>query len=479
MTPDAPPPPAGAPAAPGPVLIVEDSPVQVEMLRRVVEGAGYEVMLAGDGAAALALARARRPAAVVSDVNMPVMDGYELCRRLHGEAGLADVPVILLTSLADTGDVIRGLNAGADCYVTKPYDETLLLASLRSQIDVPPTTSGADAGHPMRLRIGDDVHEVQARDARQLVGLLVSTYESAVYQNRQLRSVQERLLAANRELEDSNRTLEAAYAELRETQSRLVQSAKMASLGELVAGVAHEINNPLAFVLNHHATVSRALVQIEAEARPHLSPERVRLLDKARERLSDMAGGLERIRDLVVKLRTFSRLDAGEIRTIDVEEAIESVLTLLQHRLRERIRVTRRFGPQCSLDCYPGPFNQVVMNLLANAVDAIDAAAREGECEGEIAITTFQDEEMMHIEIADNGKGMSDAVRERIFEPFFTTKGVGEGTGLGLSISFGIVRQHGGTLEAFSEEGVGTRMLVRLPLRQTAPGAATNTGAET
>lgn len=464
-----------APVAPGPVLIVEDSPVQAEMLRRIVEGAGYEVLLAGDGAAALALARLRRPAAVVSDVNMPVMDGYELCRRLHGEAGLADVPVILLTSLADTGDVIRGLNAGADCYVTKPFDEALLLASLRSQIEAPQAVPG-DGGHgPMQLRIGDDVHPVTPRDARQLVGLLVSTYESAVYQNRLLRNTQDRLLAANRELEDSNRTLEAAYAELRETQSRLVQAAKMASLGELVAGVAHEINNPLAFVLNHHATVSRALVQVEEEARPHLTPERARLLDKAGERLADMAGGLERIRDLVVKLRTFSRLDAGEIRTIDVEEAIESVLTLLQHRLRDRIRVTRRFGAQCSLDCYPGPFNQVVMNLLANAVDAIDAAARDGE----ITITTMQDEAMMRIEIADNGKGMPDAVRERIFEPFFTTKAVGEGTGLGLSISFGIVRQHGGTLEAFSEEGVGTRMVVRLPLRQTVPTAATNTGAQT
>ncbi|AYH42099.1 response regulator [Azoarcus sp. DN11] len=466
---------ANAPAALGAVLIVEDSPVQAEMLRRVVEGAGYAVLSAGDGATALTLARQHRPAAVVSDVSMPVMDGYELCRRLHDEEGLAGIPVVLLTSLADTDDVIRGLNAGADCYVTKPYDEALLLASLRAQIEAPPSPSCAGGCPPMRLRLGDAVHEVRPRDARQLVGLLVSTYESAVHQNRELRRMQERLLAANRELEASNRTLEAAYAELRETQSRLVQSAKMASLGELVAGVAHEINNPLAFVLNHHATVSRALVQVEAEARPHLSPERARLLDKAEERLADMAGGLERIRDLVVKLRTFSRLDAGEIRTIDVEEAIDAVLTLLQHRIRDRIRVTRCSGPAHGLDCYPGPFNQVLMNLLANAIDALDAAAGGGE----ITITTFQDEEMMSIEVADNGKGMSEAVRERIFEPFFTTKGVGEGTGLGLSISFGIVRQHGGTLEAFSEEGAGTRMVVRLPLRQTAPRAATNTGAQT
>ncbi|WP_407279522.1 response regulator [Aromatoleum evansii] len=466
---------ADVPLAPAPVLIVEDSAVQAEMLRRVVEGAGYAVLSAGDGATALALARAQRPAAVVSDVSMPVMDGYELCRHLHDDEALAGIPVILLTSLAATDDVIRGLNAGADCYVTKPYDEAVLLASLRAQIEAPPSPSCAGACPPMRLRLGDDEHELRPRDARQLVGLLVSTYESAVHQNRELRRTQERLLDANRELEASNRTLEAAYAELRETQSRLVQSAKMASLGELVAGVAHEINNPLAFVLNHHATVSRALVQVEAEARPQLSPERARLLDKARERLADMAGGLERMRDLVVKLRTFSRLDAGEIRTIDVEEAIDAVLTLLQHRLHDRIRVTRRGVPQRGLDCYPGPLNQVLMNLLANAIDAIDPAAGDGE----ITITTLEDEDMMRIEIADNGKGMCERVRERIFEPFFTTKPVGAGTGLGLSISFGIVRQHGGTLEAFSEEGVGTRMVVRLPLRQNGPTAATNTGGAT
>lgn len=454
-----------------PILVVEDSPVQAEMLRRSIERAGYEVLLADNGVAALELAATRPPAAVVSDVNMPVMDGFELCRRLRSQPRFGEVPVILLTSLGDMQDVIRGLNAGADCYVTKPYDEGLLLTSLRTLIEAPSATGNAGKCDRMQVRIGDRVEEVAPRDARQLVGLLVSTYESAVLQNRELRRTQENLLDANRELAASNRTLEAAYAKLGETQSQLVQSAKMASLGELVAGVAHEINNPLAFVLNHHATVSRAFAQLMPDLRVRLSPERERLLDKGLTRLAEMASGLERIRDLVVKLRTFSRLDAGEIRKVDIEEAVDAVLALLHHRLGDRIRVLRHFGPRRLLDCYPGPLNQVLMNLLANAIDAI-------EDKGEIAITTLEDGEMLRIEISDTGKGMSQEVRERIFEPFFTTKTVGQGTGLGLSISFGIVRQHGGSLEAFSKEGAGTRMVVRVPLVQTPANPATKPGIQ-
>lgn len=454
------------------VLIAEDSPVQAEMLRRTIERAGYEAMLAGDGAEALALALQKRPAAVISDINMPVMNGFELCRRLKALPGLGDVPVILLTSLDNVQDVIAGLNAGADCYVTKPYDEDLLVASLRGQIETPADEPAGEKCVPMLVPVGEKIELVSPRNARQLIGLLVSTYESAVLQNRALRSTQESLVAANRELAASNHTLETAYADLRETQSRLVQSAKMASLGELVAGVAHEINNPLAFVLNHHATVSRAIGLLAPEIRPQLAPERLRLFDKGQVRLAEMATGLERIRDLVVKLRIFSRSDAGAIRQVDIGEAIDAVLTLLRHRTDNRIRITCQIGPQRLFDCYPGPFNQVLLNLLANAVDAIEG-------EGEITINTAQDGEMMRIEVADSGKGMAEAVRERIFEPFFTTKEVGQGTGLGLSIAFATVREHGGTLEAFSAEGVGTRMVVKAPIRQHVESRSSSTSTET
>lgn len=447
----------GTTPAPPAVLIVEDSRVQAELLRRLIADAGYTVQLAGNGAEGLALAAAQPPAAVVSDVNMPVMDGFAMCQAMRQQPALATLPVILLTSLADTQDVIRGLNAGADCYVTKPYDEGLLLACLQALLAQPPATRQAESRTPMPVSVGGQLHRVTPRNPQQVLNLLVSTYESAVLQNRELRLTQERLLALNEQLAASNRTLEAAYKELRETQSQLVQSAKMASLGQLVAGVAHEINNPLAFVMNHQDTVARALTKVAGEAATQLSADGAQQLHKAQSRLGDMSGGLERIRDLVLKLRTFSRLDEGQIKQINIDEAIDSVLTLLQYRLGTRIRVIRRFGAVKQLDCYPGPLNQVLMNLLANAIDAIDG-------EGEITITTAAEDGLLRIAIADTGQGMPEAVRERIFEPFFTTKPVGQGTGLGLSISFGIIRDHGGTLKAFSKEGEGTQMIIHLPL---------------
>jgi two-component system NtrC family sensor kinase len=441
------------------ILIVEDSLIQKELLRRIIEDAGYAVQVAANGAEGLALASAHPPAVVVTDVNMPVMDGYEMCQAMREQRALETLPVILLTSLSDTQDVIRGLNAGADCYVTKPYDKALLLACIQSLLTQPRAERRPVDSKPMQVSLGGQIHLVTPRDNQQVLNLLVSTYESAVLQNRELCKTQETLLGLNEELATSNKTLEVAYEELRETQSQLVQSAKMASLGQLVAGVAHEINNPLAFVLNHQATVVRALNRVAGEAVPHLSEEGLQQLNKALARLTDMAPGLERIRDLVLNLRTFSRLDEGEIKRVDIDEAIESVLVLLQYRLGTRIRVNREFGAVKHIDCYPGPLNQVMMNLLANAIDAIDG-------EGELTISTDQEGEMLRIVIADNGKGMPDAVRERIFEPFFTTKPVGQGTGLGLSISFGIIRKHGGTLEALSMLGKGTRMVIRIPLER-------------
>ncbi len=251
--------------------------------------------------------------------------------------------------------------------------------------------------------------------------------------------------------------IEAAIRELKDTEAQLVQSAKMASLGELVAGIAHEVNNPLSFVMNHLDTVERALHSAAADAGRTLSADAAQKLQKALVRCAEMHNGLERIKDLMLKLRTFSRLDQGERVFVDIEENIESVITLLQYRLRDRIQVKRRYGKVTMLACHPGPLNQVLMNLLSNAIDAIEG-------EGQIAVETKTDGPMFVISVSDTGRGMPEAVRERIFEPFFTTKPAGEGTGLGLSISYGIIRDHGGEMEARSVEGKGTQMIVRIPL---------------
>jgi two-component system NtrC family sensor kinase len=231
----------------------------------------------------------------------------------------------------------------------------------------------------------------------------------------------------------------------------------MASLGQLVAGIAHEINNPLAFVMSHHGTVEGLLDKLAPEIEPGLSDAARSKWSKAVQRLRDIRQGLERIEDLVLKLRTFSRLDEGERKHVKIEESIESALVLLQHRMKGRITVKRDYGEVKVISCYPGPLNQVLMNLLSNAIDAIDG-------HGEIRITTGRRDSMFFVSVADSGKGIPRADRERIFEPFYTTKPVGQGTGLGLSISYGIVQRHQGSIEVRSEEGKGTEMIVKIPL---------------
>jgi two-component system NtrC family sensor kinase len=260
---------------------------------------------------------------------------------------------------------------------------------------------------------------------------------------------------AKQEVERKNRDLAAAYAELQAAQAQLIQSAKMASLGQLVAGVAHEINNPLAFVVSHLGTAIRGL-----EGLDRLISAESGALDgflRAQSRLREMDIGLNRIRDLVLKLKTFSRLDEGERKVVSLRESIESILTILGHQLRDRIEVITQFGDLDSISCYGSALNQALMNLISNAVDAM----HDG---GTLWITTSARDGACTISIADTGKGIPEAIRDRVFEPFFTTKPVGEGTGLGLSITYSIVKKHEGTLQLRERPGGGTEAVVTLPL---------------
>ncbi len=175
------------------------------------------------------------------------------------------------------------------------------------------------------------------------------------------------------------------------------------------------------------------------------------------ERLSEMGEGLDRVKELVLDLRTFSRLDEGEFKTVDIVEKIDAALLLLKHKMNGRIEVEKRFGPARMLYCSPGRLRQVLTNLIANAADAIAG-------EGKIVISTSQTSEDFTISIRDTGAGIPAAIRSRIFDPFFTTKEVGRGTGLGLAISYGIVQDHGGSIEVESEEGIGTEFIVKIPL---------------
>lgn len=257
---------------------------------------------------------------------------------------------------------------------------------------------------------------------------------------------------------DMARLRREAYEELRRTQAQLIQSAKLASLGELVAGVAHEVNNPLAFVISHLDTVQRSLAAVEPALAGALPERAATQWDRALARLPELRGGLARIQELVLKLRTFARLDEGERKRISVRESIESVLTIVRHRLGDRIQVSMDLrGPEV-IDCFAGLFNQVLMNLVTNAIDAIDGS-------GSIVIRSELRDGQFELSVADTGRGIPDAVRARVFDPFFTTKPVGQGTGLGLSIAHSIAQKHGGDIELSPRDGGGTVARMRFPLK--------------
>ena len=315
--------------------------------------------------------------------------------------------------------------------------------------------------------------------------------------------ISERLQSSERDLAEKNRRLEealgslraahhdlsAAYDRLKQTEAHLVQSEKMRSLGQLVAGVAHELSNPISFIsanVEHLRTYVNALSQaLDAYASMPLPPEeRTRLEARRRELrveralaelpglLDDCQEGARRTKHIVNELRTFSRSDRREAwELVDLHRNIDSTLALLAHRLKEHVTVHRDYGELPGVECLAGPLNKVLMNLLANAADAI------GPRNGNVWISTrvsadasATDEPQVAIAIRDDGVGMSPELRAKIFDPLFTTKPVGQGTGLGLSVSYGIVERHGGTLRVESTPGRGSTFTLTLPVRQSQAG---------
>ena len=307
-----------------------------------------------------------------------------------------------------------------------------------------------------------------------------------------LRSSEHDLADKNRRLEEAleslrvaHAELSAAYARLQQTETHLVQSEKMRGLGELVAGVAHELSNPISFVsanVEHLRTYTQRLTRaLEACERVAAWPAgqsgRV-LRDQLRidETLADLPGllddcaeGARRTKHIVNELRLFARSDEHEgWQPVDLHRGLDSTLALLAHRLRDSIVVHRDYGTLPDVECLPGQLNQVFLNLLANAADAI------GPRPGNIWVSTHlaTDAPAVTVAVRDDGAGMSPEVQARIFDPFFTTKDVGQGTGLGLSVSYNIVQRHHGALTAESAPGSGSTFTVTLPVRQDPRPAA-------
>ncbi|WP_292704881.1 MULTISPECIES: response regulator [unclassified Nostoc] len=422
------------------ILVVDDTTTNLEIVFGILTNVGFKVITENNGNRAIKQAEDRLPDLILLDVMMPGIDGFETCKRLKENSATSDIPVIFMTANSDTESKVKGLNIGAVDYITKPFHEEELLARIKTHL--------------------------QLRN-------LTKTLE---------KRVAERTAALSRALKD-----------LQESQLQLVQTEKMSALGQLVAGVAHEINNPVGFIhgnLGHASIYFQDMVNIINLYQQHYPnpvpeiQEEIAAIDlkymlaDLPNLISSMQEGVQRIRNISTSLRTFSRADSDRKVSCNIHDGIDSTIMILKHRLkasedRPDIQIIRDYENLPDLECFIGQLNQVFMNLVANAIDALEESnigRSYIEIEAnpnQIFIQTTLTENNNHIliRIKDNGVGMSGDVQQKIFDYLFTTKPVGQGTGLGLSIAHQIVvEKHGGTMEVNSTLGHGSEFIIKLPI---------------
>jgi two-component system, NtrC family, sensor kinase len=404
------------------ILVVDDEE-QVRNLLSSYLGESYPCSEAASADEALQLLAAEPHALVIADVVMPGRNGIELLREIT--ARHPDTMVVMVSGIARTQRVLDAVRLGAYDYLIKPCD-----------LDV-----------------------------------LSMTVERALERRALLRAARHYKV----DLERRNEELRRRKAELESLQSQIVQSEKMASIGQLAAGVAHELNNPAGFLYGNMELLSECVRGLERlllfyETAPLAGEDAARAraikgeidyertLEDLRSIVADCRDGAERIRDVVQNLRTFSRLDEAEFKKVDIHEGLDSTIRLLsRYYAPGHIKLARDYGELPPVDCYAGQLNQVWLNLLVNAAHA----TREG---GEVLIITRGEGERVVVTVSDTGCGIAPEHLTRVFDPFFTTKPVGEGTGLGLSVTYSIVERHGGEITVESELGKGTTFTVTLPV---------------
>jgi two-component system sensor histidine kinase/response regulator len=443
------------------VLIVEDSITQAMQLQYILEKNGYDATAVSDGSEALMSIKKSKPRIVLSDIIMPGMDGYELCRQIKSNELYKDISVILLTSLSQPQAVIWALQCGADKFLAKPYDENHLLSmiqhlneDLKSQ-DLPQKA--------INVSYRGETYFIDSTRS-QIINLLLSTYEAAVNRNLALIEAQDELKRLNQGLEEivDQRTavlrvevnerkaaevaLQASSDEVKTMSQQLWQAEKLATMGELASSIAHELNNPL-------ATVSLRVESLIAQTTGD---------DPRLRELGIIGQEVERMGNLVSNLLQFSRRSQPQISTVNVCDEIEKTLELIHYHLRKHnIAVAREFKPEGPLiHADRQQLRQLFLNLFTNASDAMPEGGTLT-----IRVTRRPEEKQICIEIADTGVGISPEVLPKVTEPFYTTKPEGKGTGLGLAICRRIAEAHNGTLNITSDgaPGKGTKVCITLP----------------
>ncbi|QIR39660.1 response regulator [Tolypothrix sp. PCC 7910] len=427
------------------IMIVDDNQTNLKVLCNAISNYGWEILIATDGQSAIEQAEYAQPDLILLDVMMPGLDGFNTCQILKKNPLTHDIPVIFLSALSDKFDKVQGLLIGGVDYITKPFQKEEVLARVHVHLKIRFLTKQLEL------------------------------------QNQQL----------EQRIEERTTKLSQALDELKQSQLQLVQNEKLSTLGQLVAGVAHEINNPLTSLTGNLHFIGNYLDDLVNHLqlyRKHYSDPPADIVKNAKTidleqiikdlpaMLSYMNLGVERISDISTSLRTFSRTDISHKVDFDIHEGIDSTLLILQHRLkasnkRSQIVVMKNYGEIPLIKCYPGQISQVFMNIISNSIDAFDEKnekSPEPENTGYeiVIITSFNEyENLLNITFADNGSGIAPELISQIFDQFFTTKSVGKGTGLGLSISKQIVEEkHQGKIQCFSVLGEGTKFIIEIPV---------------
>ena len=432
------------------VLVVDDDPILRTQIKHLASKFVSDIKVAADGLEGLELWRQWRPNVIVTDIFMPRMNGLEMSEAIKAED--PDAQIIVITSDTDGEGLRRALAIGVERYLSKPVDMHLL----------------ADA-------IGKCV-----RDRQQTEELRLTRQVAAL--TRALQEQLEEKKRAEEALQREKAEQQILIDRLEEAHNQLLQSEKMASIGQLAAGVAHEINNPIGYVnsnLGALQTYVQSMLRLISDYELHeeeLKPESrialhalkqkidiVYLRQDVSDLLSESLGGLQRVKRIVQDLKDFSHIGDSEMQWANLEDGLESTLNVVWNELKYKVQIVKDFGSIPEVKCIPSQINQVFMNLLVNAGQAIQER-------GVITLRTRQEGKNVCVEISDTGTGIPQEIINRIFDPFFTTKPVGTGTGLGLSITHGILRKHNGQIEVESQPGKGTTFRITLPIQQDTSG---------
>jgi signal transduction histidine kinase len=370
---------------------------------------------------------------VITDLVMPKMTGLELIEAIKSNELLRHIKMLIVTSIDDSTKLSQAFDLGASDYITKPYNDYEFLA-----------------------RIKNAIREIKLR---------------------------KKLAVQLKRTKEEHRKLYVANERLRVTQAQLVQKEKMAGIGQLAAGVAHEINNPLGFILSNFETLEEYISFIrelmekydalaitdEAINKFKQSHDYDFIVNDIYEIIEDTSAGLNRVKEIIKSLRSFSRIDAfKEFVKYNVNEGIEETLIIAKNEYKYVATIEKNLGDIPDIEAYAGEINQVILNIIINAVHAIKSN-EDNIDHGLIKIKTeLVNDEYVLLSITDNGCGMDKETKSKIFDPFFTTKDVGVGTGLGLSITYDIIaNKHNGTLQVESYKDVGTTISIGLPLKQS------------